>query len=112
MIAKAILKANIVKKTFCVESVNKKKKVKYTYCKILNDELKSNDIMTDQVNYNDIYSDHKKQKVITTIFAKLLEFRKQIVENPENTTNPSNLNGLLTSSYDVQSCIVNYSSGM
>ena len=82
------------------------------HCKILNDVLKSNDIMTDQVNYNDIYSDHKKQKVITTIFAKLLEIRKQIVENPENTTNPSNLNGLLTSSYDVQSCIVNYSSGM
>ena len=31
------------------------------HCKILNDVLKSNDIMTDQVNYNDIYSDHKKQ---------------------------------------------------
>ena len=63
-------------------------------------------------SWNVSYSDHKKQKVITTIFAKLLEIRKQIVENPENTTNPSNLNGLLTSSYDVQSCIVNYSSGM
>ena len=31
LIAKAISKANTIKKTYFVESVNKKKKVKYTY---------------------------------------------------------------------------------
>ena len=82
------------------------------HCKPLNDVLKSNDIITDDVNYNDLYSEHRKQKVITTLFAKLLKIRKQIIENPENTTNPSNLDGLLRSSYNLQSCIVNYSSGM
>ena len=82
------------------------------HCKPLNDVLKSNDIITDDVNYNDLFSEHRKQKVITTLFAKLLKIRKQIIENPENTTNPSNLDGLLRSSYNLQSCIVNYSSGM
>ena len=53
------------------------------------------------IKYEDIYSEHKKQKVVTSIIAKLLNIRKQILENRENTTNPSNLNGLLRSSYNV-----------
>ena len=81
-------------------------------CKVLNDILRSNELTVDQVEYQDIYGDHRKQKVITTIFSKLLSIRKQILENPENTTNPSNLDRLLRSSYNVQNSIVNYSSGM
>ena len=82
------------------------------HCKVLNDVLKSNDIISEQVKYEDIYSEHKRQKVVTSIFAKLLNIRKQILENRENTTNPSNLNGLLRSSYNVRNSIVNYSSGI
>ena len=83
------------------------------HCKVLNDVLRSNELIVDQVNYQDIYGDdHRKQKVIRTIFSKLLSIRKQILENPENTTNPSNPDRLLKSSYDVQNSIVNYSSGM
>ena len=83
------------------------------HCKVLNDVLRSNELIVDQVNYQDIYGDdHRKQKVITTIFSKLLSIRKQILENPENTTNPSNPDRLLKSSYDVQNSIVNYSSGI
>ena len=61
------------------------------HCKVLNDVLKSNDIISEQVKYEDIYSEHKKQKLVTSIFAKLLNIRKQMLENRENTTYPSNL---------------------
>ena len=78
----------------------------------MNKKVKSKDNKAEKVNYEDIYSEHKKQKIVTSIFAKLLNIRKQILENRENTTNPSNLNGLLRSSYNVHDSIVNYSSGI
>ena len=54
------------------------------HCKVLNDVLRSNELIVDQVNYQDIYGDdHRKQKVIRTIFSKLLSIRKQILENPD-----------------------------
>ena len=79
-------------------------------CKVLNNELKSNYLIEENVCYEDIFSDYKKQKVITSIFSKLLNIRKRKLE--ENSNNLSNPTGLLKNSYNVQPCIVNYSSRM
>ena len=81
-------------------------------CKVLNNELKSKDILTEQIEYEDIFKDHMKQKVVTTIFANLLTIREHMLDKNPNTTNPSNQDRLLKNSYDVHSSIVNYSFGM
>ena len=58
--------------------------------------------------YEDILGDHLKQKIIISLFTKLLDIRKTI---EEENSDPSNLDGLLKTSYNVHDCIVNYSSG-
>ena len=81
-------------------------------CKVLNNELKSKGLLTEQIEYEDIFKNHMKQKVITTIFANLLTIREHMLDKNTNTTNPSNLDRLLKDSYNVHSSIVNYSFGM
>ena len=81
-------------------------------CKVLNNEIKSKGVLTEQIEYEDIFKNHIKQKVITTIFANLLTIREHIIDKNTNTTNPSNLDRLLKDSYNVHSSIVNYSFGM
>ena len=81
-------------------------------CKLLNNEMKSTNLAIEKACYEDIFSDHNKQKVVTSIFHKLLEIRKRMLENKEeNFNNLSNPTRLLENSYNVQPCIVNYSSG-
>ena len=65
-----------------------------------------------KIEYEDIFKNHTKQKVITTIFANLLTIREHMLEKNPNTTNPSNLDRLLKNSYKVHISIVNYSFGM
>ena len=77
------------------------------HCKILNQELKSKNIIKEKICYEDIYGDVNKQKVITVFFANLLEARKQMLENKEEySNNLSNPTRLLGSSYDVQPSVL------
>ena len=50
-------------------------------CKILQSKLESEDITNGQVEYEDIFRDHHKQKVIVTMYKKLLQIRKKLLEN-------------------------------
>ena len=52
-------------------------------------KVKSKEILTEQIAYEDIFKNHMKEKVITTIFANLLTIRReQILEKNSNTNNP------------------------
>ena len=51
-------------------------------------KVKSKEILTEQIAYEDIFKNHMKEKVITTIFANLLTIREQILEKNSNTNNP------------------------
>ena len=64
-------------------------------CKILQSKLESEDIVNGQVEYEDIFRHHRKHKVIFTMYKKLLEIRKNLLEN----------------SYNLHPSIVNSSSG-
>ena len=79
-------------------------------CKKLNKIFKSQEILIEDIEYNDIFKDIKKQKVIVSLFKELLEVRNYIL-NHENRSNPSILDKMLEKSYDVRKCIVNFSSG-
>ena len=79
-------------------------------CDILNRKLKSEDIIKEKAEYNDIFKDVKKQKVIVTLFSKLLEIRKKIL-NEQQLSNPSILDKMLKNRYDLQKCIVSGSFG-
>ena len=74
-------------------------------CKVLNKFLKSKDVVDENFEYNDLFKNVKKQKVIVTIYAKLLHIRSQL------KTNPSILDKMLERSYDLHSGIVNFSPG-
>ena len=78
-------------------------------CKILNEKLENFENNQENVQYEDIFADHEKQKVVTSNFKNLLNIRRLLLEN--NQPNLSNPSGLLKFSYDIQPCIVNYSSG-
>ena len=75
-------------------------------CKILSSYFKSEEMVKNSIEYNDIFSsDPRRQKVIVTIFAKLLELRKILL------TNPSVSDEMLKNRYNLQKCIVNVSFG-
>ena len=61
-----------------------------------------------QMVYEDIFGDHLKLKKIISPFTKVLDIRKTI---QEENTDPSNLDGMLMTSYNLHDCILNYSSG-
>ena len=65
--------------------------------------------MQDNIEYDDIFKDHRKQKQITALFKTLIEIRKKLLE--EKQSNPSTIDVVLGNSNDVLDCIDNYSSG-
>ena len=79
-------------------------------CDIINRELKSEDIINEKTEYNDIFKGVQKQKVIVTLFSKLLEIRQTIL-NEKQSNNPSILENMLKNRYDLQKCIVSGSFG-
>ena len=79
-------------------------------CDIINIELKSEDIINEKTEYNDIFKGVQKQKVIVTLFSKLLEIRQNIL-NEKQSSNPSILEKMLKNRYDLQKCIVSGSFG-
>ena len=82
-------------------------------CDALNSKLESNDVATGKISYEDIYDNHIKQKEVTTLFSKLLSIKKVMTEDYDtNKMDPSTLSfEVLKTSYSLQPCIVNYSSG-
>ena len=81
-------------------------------CKVLLNEYKTDEVASENVKYDDIFSDNvKKQKVATALFLNLFRIRTNILENPNSQEAPSNTNVLLKLSYNLQPCIVNLSSG-
>ena len=78
-------------------------------CKVLNSKLASDDVVRDKVDYDDIFRDHHKQKVLVTVYQKMLDIRKKILEDQQN--DPSTLDMALKNRYNLQQCIVNFSSG-
>ena len=51
-------------------------------CPVIVQKLNSIDIVTENFKYDDIYSsDTRKQKVITDVFMKIIEIRKDLLEH-------------------------------
>ena len=59
-------------------------------CKVLQSKLETNDLVAQKANYDDIFQDIHKQKVIVKIFEKLLAIREALMN-----LNPSTLQGVL-----------------
>ena len=74
-------------------------------CKTLQSKLVSDDLVAHKINYSDIFKDVHKQKVIVTIFEKLLKIRNTIIK-----LNPSTSEGVLKNSSNLI-VSVNYSFG-
>ena len=82
------------------------------YCKTLNSFFNSEEVTKYSVKYNDVFGDHHRQKVVVTIFEKLLNIRKTLTEEKlGNKTNPSTPLRMLKNCYNVQPSIVNFSFG-
>ena len=72
-------------------------------CKVLSDQLKSDEMVINKISYDDIFKGPTNQKNITSLFSKLLEIKKK-----SGSTNPSTLHcQALKTSYDLPLCIVN-----
>ena len=79
-------------------------------CEILNSKLKSEEILKEKAEYNDMFKDARRQKVIVTIFTQLLEIRKTILHQ-QQSRNPSISDEMLRNRFNLQKCIVNDSFG-
>ena len=100
-----------IKCKFCKEEEDDQQHI--LQCKTLNSKLSSEELAPELVKYEDIYGDHLKQKVIVNIFTKLLDIRKTMAEDSQqNTSDPSISAEMLEISYNLQPCIVNFSSGI
>ena len=78
-------------------------------CKVLNAQLDGEEVMSGQVNYDDIFGDVHKQKVVVNLFTRLLDIRKTMTQ--QDTPDPSISDQMLKNSYNLQHCFVNSSSG-
>ena len=74
-------------------------------CEEISKRLQLNEVVDGSVLYEDIFEDVAKQKVITSLFTKIIEIRKTLLN--ENLSTPA----VLETSNDLQHCIDNMSSG-
>ena len=79
-------------------------------CEILKSKLKSEEILKEKTEYNDLFKNARRQKVIVTIFTQLLEIRKTILQQ-QQSRNPSISDEMLRNRFNLQKCIVNDSFG-
>ena len=70
----------------------------------------SEEILKERAEYNDLFKDARRQKVIVTIFTQLLEIRKTILQQ-QQSRNPSISDEMLRNRFYLQKCIVNDSFG-
>ena len=75
-------------------------------CKLLNSKVTSDELVEEPVEYNDVFKEPLKQKVFITMYKKLLEIRKKLIEESD----PSTPTMALETSYNLPR-IVNFSSG-
>ena len=82
-------------------------------CKALSKNLNSDEVTRSKISYLDIFEDHIKQKEVTTLISNLLNIKKTMTQNSQQTTiDPSILSNLmLKTSYNLHDCIDDYSSG-
>ena len=74
-------------------------------CEEVLKRLQLNEVDDGSVSYEDIFEDVAKQKVIASLFTKILEIRKTFLN--ENLSTPV----VLETSNDLQHCFDNLSSG-
>ena len=81
-------------------------------CKVLHAQLAGEEFVSGEVKYEDILRDVYKQKVVVTLFRKLLDIRKTMAQNrQQETPDPSISDQMLKNSYNLHHSIVNSSSG-
>ena len=81
-------------------------------CDVIVNNMHTEDIVTETVEYRDIFSnDDKKQKVITELFKRVFKLRDKLRENQNSQLAPSNSDELLMMSNNLQLCTVYLSSG-
>ena len=81
-------------------------------CKVLHAQLAGEELVSGEVKYEDIFGDVYKQKVVVTLFTKLLDIRKTMAQNSQQETpDPSISDQMLKNSYNLNHSIVNSSSG-
>ena len=78
-------------------------------CKALQTDLVRDEIVDNKISYADIFASPQKQKVVTTVFAKLLVIREKMMKQCQ--LNPSTPQGVLKSSDNLHLSSVYYSSG-
>ena len=93
---------------YCTESDDTQQHI--LQCKVLNSHLQSKEVINEKCEYNDLFGNVQKQKVVVTMFTKLLDVRK-VLKNQENSTNLSISDKMLERSYDFMPSNVNFSSG-
>ena len=76
-------------------------------CKVLQSQLESDEKVTYNVTYDDIFKDSYKQKAIITVFSKLIKIRETMI----NKLNPSTPQGVLKIDNNLHDSSVNFSSG-
>ena len=81
-------------------------------CPELTRKFKSQEIGDLNCVYEDIFSDHQKQKSVTHLIMELLKIREKMVDKNLNlVSDPSTSVGVLDSSDNVQDSIVHYYPG-
>ena len=93
---------------YCFESDDTQQHI--LQCKVLNSYLQSKEAANEKIEYNDLFKNVHKQKVIVTMFTKLLDIRN-VLKNQVKSTNPSILDRMLERCYNLQPSNVNFSSG-
>ena len=78
-------------------------------CKVLTQNIKSDEITKEKVKYEDIFSsDVQKQKVITVLYQELFKIRENLSENLNSQLAPSTTQSVeLRTSDDLLQCIDN-----
>ena len=75
-------------------------------------QLAGEELVSGEVKYKDLFGDVYKQKVVVTLFTKLLDIRKTMAQNSQQETpDPSISDKMLKNSYNLHHSIVNSSSG-
>ena len=77
-------------------------------CEIIRKNLKSTEVIEEKYEYEDIFKDVWKQKIITQVFKKVIEIREQFKDQTEPGAPDLCTVPVLVNSADLHSCIDGY----
>ena len=81
-------------------------------CSILKTKFKSEQLMVNEVNYENIFSaDVNKQKEIAALYLELFKFRNTLIDEVKSQQAPSTADAVLIASDNLQISIVHPLSG-